>query len=389
MVWKLLRRNISVWQIAGYSLATLVGLTVVAAAVQLYRDLGPVFSPGATPSQRMVLSKQVGVRDSFRGAAPSFTSAELDELRSMPWVSDMAPLRAADFNIHAGVELGGRSMGTALFFEALPDRFADVDSSLWTFSPARPVIPVVIPRDYLALYNFGFAASGGMPAMSESMLSAVPLTVTLAGPGGADRLQARIVGYSDWLNTIAVPESFMDWAHERYGRGAPTSPSRVVVVTPRPGLPEIDTFLESRGYVRAGSGTDLARASGTLAAATGAIAAIGGIITLLALGILVLSLYLLVQKNRRAISGLLMLGYTPRAVSSRYIALVGAVNGVVLVLTVCALLFLRPVWERPLGEFGLAAASPLPAIAAAAGLIVAVTALNSFIITRLVRRCFR
>lgn len=389
MVWKLLRRNISVWQIAGYAVATLVGLTVVAVAVQLYRDLAPVFSPEAVPSQRMVLSKQVGVRDSFRGTAPSFTPAELEELHSMPWVSDMAPLRAADFNIHAGVELGGRSMGTALFFEALPDRFADVDSSLWTFSPGRPVIPVVIPRDYLALYNFGFAASGGMPAMSESMLSAVPLTVTLAGRGAADRLQARIVGYSDWLNTIAVPESFMDWAHERYGRGGDAAPSRVVVVTTQPGLPEIDTFLESRGYVRAGAGTDLARAAGTLAAATGAIAAIGGIITLLSLGILVLSLYLLVQKNRPAISGLLMLGYTPGAVSSRYIALVGAVNGIVLVLTTCALLLVRPVWERPLGEFGIDAAPPLPALLTAAVLITAVTALNALVVTRLVRRCFR
>lgn len=389
MVWKLLRRNISIWQIAGYALATLVGLTVVAAAVQLYRDLAPVFAPEATPSQRMVLSKRVGVRDSFRGTAPAFTAAELEELRSMPWVSDLAPLRAADFNIHAGVELGGRSLGTALFFEALPDRFADVDSARWTFSPGSPVIPVVIPRDYLALYNFGFAASGGMPAMSESMLSAVPLTVTLAGQGRAESLPARIVGYSDWLNTIAVPETFMEWAHRRYGRGAAADPSRVVVVTSQPGLPEIDTFLESRGYVRAGAGTDLARAAGTLAAATGTIAAVGGIITLLAIGILVLSLYLLVQKNRPAISGLLMLGYTPRAVSARYIALVATVNAAVLALTSAALLLVRPLWERPLGEFGVEAASAWTAIAVAAALIAAVTALNALVITRLVRRCFR
>ena len=42
MMWKLLRRNISAWQIGGYALAILVGLVIVGVAVQLYCDLSPV-----------------------------------------------------------------------------------------------------------------------------------------------------------------------------------------------------------------------------------------------------------------------------------------------------------------------------------------------------------
>lgn len=389
MIWKLLRRNISAWQIAGYAVATLAGLTVVAAAVQFYRDLAPTFAPSEQPVQRLVLSKKVSVSDSFRGKAPSFSSDEIAGLAAQPWAADVVPLRAADFAIHAGVELGGRTMGTALFFETLPDRLADADSSVWHFDPARPMIPVVIPRDYLSLYNFGFAASGGMPAMSEGMLSSIPLTVTLAGQGRSEQLPAKIVGYSDWLNTIAVPESFMDWAHARYGRGVSAEPSRVVVVARPPGDPAIADFLDANGYTRAGADTDLARASRMLTVITAAIAAVGAVITILALGILILSLYLLVQKNRHTISGLLMLGYTPAQVSRRYIALVTVINGSVLVLAAAALLLLRRLWESPLGAFGITPASPWCALLTAALLITAVTALNTAIITRLVRRCFR
>ena len=36
LVWRLLRRNISAGQIAGYALATLVGLSIVLCAVRFY-----------------------------------------------------------------------------------------------------------------------------------------------------------------------------------------------------------------------------------------------------------------------------------------------------------------------------------------------------------------
>lgn len=389
MVWKLLRRNISVWQIAGYALATLVGLVVVAAAVQLYLDLAPALNPTASPAQRLVISKEVSVKDTFRGSPPSFTATELADLAAQPWAADVAPLRAADFAVYAGVDLGGRAMGTQLFFEAVPARFAPVDSAVWTFHPDRPEIPVVIPRDYLALYNFGFAASGGMPAMSEAMLSAVPLSVTVSGRGQSATLPARIVGYSDWLNTIAVPSDFLAWAHPRFGSDADRAPSRVVVEVSEPGHPDIDAYLAAHNYSRSGVRTDLARASRTLAVATSAIAAVGAVITLLALGILLLSLYLLVQKNRRAISALLLLGYTPRAVARCYIRLVLAVNAAVLLLAVGALLAVRPLWEHPLDAFGIGAASPWVSICTATLIIIVITALNAAVLTRLTRRCFR
>ena len=39
MIWKLLRKNISIWQIAGYAAATFIGLSIVLIALQFYRDV--------------------------------------------------------------------------------------------------------------------------------------------------------------------------------------------------------------------------------------------------------------------------------------------------------------------------------------------------------------
>ena len=390
MLWKLLRRNISAWQIAGYAVSCLIGMAIVLCAVQLYLDLRPAFTPDNTPGHYMVVSKPVSTRDTFRGTTPSFSQAEIADIAAQPWAADVAPFRAADFNVSASVSFGARSMSTAMFFESLPDRFIELpDSSQWTFDPGRPLIPIVIPRDYLALYNFGFAASGGMPAMSESLISSVPLTVTISGRGDAGQFPARIVGYSDWLNTIAVPDDFITWAHGRYGRtDSPQNPSRLVITTDQAGNPAIGEYLEAHGYVLGGAPRDLERASYLLTVITTAVAAVGAIITALAIGILILSLYLLVQKNRIVISRLLQLGYTPGRISAGYIRLIVAVNAAVLVTDCVALLVLRRLWETPLAALGISASGPAVPLLVAAALVLLITLLGAAIISRLVRHCF-
>ena len=386
MIWKLLRSNVSQWQLAGYAVAALVGLTVISVAVQLHADLSVAIGSDS-PRRMITLSKTVSAGDTFRGTTPAFTDAELSELARQPWVADMAPLRAADFPVHAGVSLGGRAMTTALFFESVPRRFLDVDSAVWRFDPAAPMVPVVIPRDYLALYNFGFAASGGMPAMSEGMFSALPLTVIVGNT--AEVLPARIVGYSDWLNTIAVPDGFLAWASGRHGTGTLRAPSRVVVSVSAPGDPAVDAWLSARGYAAAGAGDAADRASHLITAVAGAVAGVGALITLMALVILLLSLSLLVTRNRPVISGLLMLGYTPGQVSAGYMALVGAVNVAVLLAACVAIAALRTLWAAPLAAAGTAGASVWWSVGTAVSIMATLTLLDALVLRRLTRKCFR
>ena len=44
----------------------------------------------------------------------------------------------------------------------------------------------------------------------------VPLKLSLSGNGRQEWVDARIVGFSSRLNTIAVPEEFMQWANSEF-----------------------------------------------------------------------------------------------------------------------------------------------------------------------------
>ena len=77
-----------------------------------------------------------------------------------------------------------------------------------------------LPRNYLNLYNFGFAQSRSLPQLSEGVMGMVNLDIRITGVGRTENFKGKIVGFSNRLNTILVPETFMTWANNEFRPGA-------------------------------------------------------------------------------------------------------------------------------------------------------------------------
>ncbi len=391
VVWRLLRHNISAGQIIGYAVANLVGLAIVLTAVQFYRDFaagGDGEKDSMLASDFLILSKRVSALHTLGAGSTSFSSKEIDDIASQPWCEKVGEFRSADFNVYASMELGGRGMSTYLFFEAIPDEFIDIKPAGWTFDPEKPVIPIVLSKDYLTLYNFGFAATRGLPKLSEGLISKVPLKMRLSGNGNTGVYEARIVGFSSRLNTIAVPEAVMNWADSIYSEPGEYAegPSRIIVEVKNPGDPKATEYMSRHGYEIAGDKADSSRTAFILNLVTGIVITIGIIITLLAFFILTLSLYLLLQKNRGKLRDLILLGYTPAQVSRYYYALVACVNAAVLVLACAAAGCASAMWADAARAMRGAGASLWPMMMAGVAIMAVVTALNFLSIKRTVLR---
>ena len=71
------------WQLAGFVLANLCGMTIVLAAIQFATDIIPIFSGGDSfmrPGQ-MVVAKHVNTIGTLTGTAPTFSPEEIEEMR--------------------------------------------------------------------------------------------------------------------------------------------------------------------------------------------------------------------------------------------------------------------------------------------------------------------
>lgn len=352
LLWKLLRHHISIARLAGFSLASLAGLVIVFVSIQFYFDVAPLFSGKDSLAGRefIVISKNVDMFRSFSGNDASFSNREIEDIRIQDFVSDVGCFTASSFEVYAriGLRQDGLAMSTDLFFESVPDKFVDVENSRWEYSPGSRLIPIVLPRNYLDLYNFGFAQARNLPQLSEELISMLGINVEVSGNGRKDIYQGVIAGFSDRLNTILVPESFMEYANSEYGNGKDAGVSRLIVELDKPADERVAAYFSGKGYVVSDNRDANSKVSFFLRIAVGAVAVIGIIITVLAFYILVLSIYLLIEKNIEKLRNLLLIGYSPMTVSVPYILLACAVNLLSVILAVAVTLILRGVYTEML-----------------------------------------
>ena len=391
LVWRLLRKNVSVAQIVGYAVANLVGLAIVLTAIQFYNDVSGVWEEDDSffSKDYLIISKRVSGLNSFFGST-AFTDKDIEDIESQPWTRKVGRFTAATFDVRASVDLGGKGMSSALFLEAIPDEFFDVKPRGWGFEPGQKQVPIILSKDYLALYNFGFAATRGLPQLSESTIGKVPLKLYLSGDNGnvTEVCDARIVGFSSRMNTIAVPQDFLEWANDRYASSEDKSPSRLIIEVNSPGNPDITKYLEANNYEVAGDKVDNGKASYFLSIITGVVVSVGIIISILAFFILMLSIYLLLQKNKEKLHDLMLLGYTPSQVARQYYLLVGAVNGVVLCMALIIVALSSMMWSAPLADLGVDSGSMFPSVIVGVVVMTLITIGNFIAISRKVERNF-
>lgn len=391
LIWKLLRKNISIAQISGFVLANFLGLAIVLSGLQIFSDVKSIWQKedGFIKKDFIVINKVVTDKLQLAKSA-EFSEDEINDIKRQEWVRNVGKFTSADYRIYASVSGMGQTMSTYMFLESIPKQFIDVADKSWTFTPGDNYVPIIISKDYLSLYNFGFAGSAGLPQVAEETISAIPIELLIKPNNGRMPINIKgvVVGFSNRLNTILVPQEFMDWSNSEFGSIKSSSgPSRLIIDVNSPGDVKITEYLDEKGYEIAGDKSN-SSAVFFLNIVAGVVLAIGLVITLMSVIILFLSISLLMQKNKEKIHLLLMLGYNESAVAAPYTRLVVVANFIALALAVFAVLILRMMYIDSVYAMGGSENSIFGMLFVGAIIVVAIISFNVISIRRNVRKAF-
>lgn len=338
LLWKLLRQHISIGQLTGFFLANLFGMMIVLLSIQFYRDVLPIFTQGDSFMKReyIIATKKISTLGSFAGKSNTFSKDEIQALKQQPFVKSVGAFTPTLFKVSAGLgmEKAGIHLSTEMFFESVPDEYVDVNLDKWHFDNETGSIPIIIPRNYLNLYNFGFAQSRSLPKLSEGVMSLIQMEVRMRGNGRVEQYKGNIVGFSNRLNTILVPQSFMDWANRNFAPDEEAQPSRLIVEVKNPTDTAIADYFRQKNYETEGDDLDAGKTTYFLRLLTGIVIGVGMFISLLSFYILMLSVFLLLQKNTTKLENLLLIGYSPTRVALPYYLLTTGLNLLVLLLAI-------------------------------------------------------
>lgn len=329
----------------------------------------------------MIISRPV---ERVGNETPKFTAEDIEELRGEEFVENLGVFASSKFRVDGGIEFKGKKLSTMMFFESVPDEFIDVDSEDWVFDPDSEIIPIILPRNYLNLYNFGFSQTQGLPNITEDMIKRVEMSIRLSGNGRLDYYSGYVVGFSDRLNTILVPMSFMTWANSYYSTDVSGDATRLILEVKNPSAPEVVNFMEEHGYVAEDKPSESSKALFLLQVCVAIIVGIGVVFSLLSIIILTLSIYLLLQKNVNKLENLVLIGYKPVYVAMPYILMTMILNVSIYVISMIVVSYVQGAYMGYLGSlFGVTLeASPATSIVAGLALTFVITLFNFYIIYR-------
>lgn len=338
LVWKLLRQHISIGQLTGFFFANLFGMVIVLLSAQFYKDVLPIFTEGDSFMKKdyIIATKRISTLGTFAGKNNTFSPKEIEELKQQSFTRTVGAFTPSQFKVSAGLGMqeAGVHLSTEMFFEAVPDEFVDINLDKWYFDENTRTLPIIIPRNYLNLYNFGFAQSRNLPKLSEGLMSLIQMDILMKGNGRVEQYKGNIVGFSNRLNTILVPQSFMDWANKNFAPDRQADPSRLIVEVNNPADASIAKYFQQKGYETEDGKLDAGKTTYFLRLIVGIVLAVGLFISLLSFYILMLSIFLLLQKNTTKLESLLLIGYSPSKVALPYQTLTVGLNIVVMLLSI-------------------------------------------------------
>ena len=225
----------------------IIGLTIMLLSIELYINVKSISkeNDSSVDNDLLIVSKKV-TTSLLSKKNNTFTEKELTSLRNSDFVNDMAPFLSCDYNVFVEVgddKLGIPNLYTMAFFEAIPSKFIDIKIKDWNWDPSHEIIPIILPKNYLDAYNFGIAITANTPQISADLLKGIVFKIHVRGNNKRQTFIGSVVGLSSKINSILVPESFINYTNKIYGNYEKRDINRIAISTKNIQDPAIKKYL--------------------------------------------------------------------------------------------------------------------------------------------------
>jgi hypothetical protein len=289
-----------------------IAFLLILAAAQLHFTFRSLLK-GANKGndEYLVMSKHINNDMMGDLSKSTFTPAEIEDVKKQPFFDSTGIMVSSRFKVKLEGLSNSFPLSTDMFFEAVPDEFLDIKPDGWGWQPGQTTVPGIMPRMLLDLYNFGFAIGQRMPQMSEESAKTIPFKFIIISDTTRMEVRGRVAGFSDRINSILIPMSFMKWANDNYGFKKEMQPGRLIVHTKEPYSGRLQQYLKDKGYDTNMGVSRFSSATGILNSVVRTVSVIGIIMFIFAVVIFTLVIQLTVASARKEIELLVTLGASP------------------------------------------------------------------------------
>jgi hypothetical protein len=245
-----------------------------------------------------------------------FQENEIREVGAQPFIDGVGPLIANRFRTQLSIDRI-IPFSTDFFVEALDNSFIDTVPPNFSWTEGQQIIPVILSSDFMEIYNV-FAPGYGLPQVSEATASQLIVNINCFGINGKQQtFKATIVAYSDRINSVLVPASFLTWANHEFGNATDVKATRLFLRTKDANDPALLSFLDSKNYKVNKDKTKFGRVKQVLQGIFTGLGFFGLMVVMLALMLFSFYLQLMIARSKDSLALLTTLGYSPSWLSKK------------------------------------------------------------------------
>ena len=296
-----------------------IGILLLLCSIQMYINIQQMLKEGSIRKDGFdFISITKTVTNETMGQAEKnlFQPGDIAELKSKTFLEDVAPLEANQFQVELSAA-GVLPFQTNLFLETIENNFLDTIPPGFTWEPGQTKIPISISSDFLEIFNV-FGPSYNLPQVSQETASGIPIFITCHGDGNMEQtFQGQVVAFSDRINSVLVPKTFLDWANLTFKGKKSDHSSRLYIKTKDANNPDLLNFLDQKNYKVNKDKTKFGRMKQVFQGIFSGLAVFGLLVVVLALMLFSFYLQLVIARSKESLRLLLTLGYSPGWLSKK------------------------------------------------------------------------
>ncbi|MGV3630798.1 MAG: FtsX-like permease family protein [Bacteroidota bacterium] len=320
MLSKLLFRNQDKKQLIIAMIGSFLGMAFLIASIHYLIKVNE-FGEGADilGPNTIIVQKQVTTSSTLNLVKTDFSVAEIEKLKQEKFILDVKPVISNNFDVlFATADPLVPKFSSDVFIQTVDKDFLDVKSSEWHWKEGDTIVPIILPRDFLVMLNT-FMSASGIPQISDELAKDIKFKLRISNETSEkEHIHARIIGFTNEVASILVPESFMKYGNDKYGNLTPQKITQLMISGTESEFGKVEEMLKERHLESKNSQMVVGRLKSIVGTLILVVLVISIIAVFVSCLVLIQYAQLLITKNAYEVRTLMRLGYAPKQLINRF-----------------------------------------------------------------------
>lgn len=335
MLNKLLFKNQDRKQLIIAMIGAFMGITFLVTSIHFLIRVNE-FGEGAEilGPNTIIVQKKVSNSSTLGLTSTTFTTSEIEKIKAEKFIEDVKPVISNNFDVsfQTNDELVPY-FRSDVFIQTVDPDFIDVQSDDWTWKEGDKSVPIIMPRDILVMLNT-FMSASGINQVSDELAMQIKFKFTLSNETKKEWVDAHIVGFTNEVSAILVPETFMDYGNEKYAGDNEQKITQIMISGKENEFGKVEELLTKRGLESKNAQMVVGRLKSIIGTLFLVVLGISVIAVFMSGLVLIQYLQLLMSRNAYEVRTLLRIGYEPNLIIRKFFVYFTKIFGIVALLGV-------------------------------------------------------